>query len=243
MADVSERLYMKDVKDHGPFINYHLIMEDAGEVHSFNHDPRADHAAASVRLQEDQEATASLADSLPKRKSPEGDVNLKPILKRKTEELAESRPKKQVRFDPSSKEDHCQDEPSAMVDSRTPDYIRNPSKYICYSLESEGVDEESNRCAFADFWELIKGQKSKQVELGPEIPQSIAFTPRKRADNREVKAESSNVAVRMVNVAAAEALEDEILLAETDETEVVEERGSGLQMPSRRYRSRRSADD
>ncbi|MQM11109.1 hypothetical protein Taro_044009 [Colocasia esculenta] len=100
--NATERMYMRDVNDHGPYVNYHTIIEDSSEELHFARDPRADHLAASTRLEEDKEAgkgfqhESSPSDVALKPKIMESDVNLKPILKRKGDQI-DVRPKKQVR--------------------------------------------------------------------------------------------------------------------------------------------------
>lgn len=279
MGDVSERVYMRDVKDHGPYINYHSIIEDISEEVYFDRDPRADHSAAIARLREDKEAGASVQlssssiDAAPRIKPCEGDVNLKPILKRKNE-VVDLRPKKQVRFDPSST-DRLDEQPRGIQDAplgpaeteaarageasrpphgdpaTVPDYVRNPSKYVCYSLESEeSVDDESNRRAFDDFWKMVRGQKSEHFQLGgtAEPPRSIVFTPRKRAPvsgSQEDRAdkESARAAARRVSIASSEAPETEIPSPDKDDMDITEERVAGSQKPGRQYRSRPHTDD
>lgn len=214
--NASERVYMRDVKDRGPYINYHAVVPDSlddgpsDDAHYINRDPRADHFAATVRLKEDKNVAGSgmplpiRTGTEPSSKSPaklsENDVNIKPILKRK-EAQVDTKPKKKVRFDPEFTDDHDevaaeqpQDVPmvpqTGVVDNNPkllpegiPDYLRNPSKYTCYSLDSsEGGDDETNKRAFEDFWKLVK--KSKPDDLQPdfptELPNSVAFTPRKK---------------------------------------------------------------
>ncbi|PKA58926.1 hypothetical protein AXF42_Ash001019 [Apostasia shenzhenica] len=121
--DAGERVYMRDVKDHGSHLNYHSICEHGLEEPSaiashFCKDPRADHFAASVRLEEDKKAFDSfsvLIDSKyqqpgtsvsQQKAAEESDINLKPILKRK-DALDDSKPKKRVRFD-SGFSDRCE---------------------------------------------------------------------------------------------------------------------------------------
>uniref|UniRef100_A0A1D1YT84 U5 small nuclear ribonucleoprotein TSSC4 n=1 Tax=Anthurium amnicola TaxID=1678845 RepID=A0A1D1YT84_9ARAE len=210
--DASERVYMRDVKDHGPFMNYHTIIEDSSEEVHFDRDPRADHLAANARLKEDKDVGGSLQfdstpnDVVPKIKITESDMNLKPILKRKGNQV-DSRPKKHVRFGPGCK-DHCSEqlsdfqdlstvpnltESAISVESRSlppeespnvPDYIRNPSKYVRYSFDpNDGIDDTSNRRAFDDFWRMVRTSKSEPVQPDDitEPPKSVIFTPRKRA--------------------------------------------------------------
>lgn len=118
--DTGERLYMKDVKNHGPHLNYHSIFADveekpfAGFDHFFK-DPRADHFAAGMRLEEDNKAAENFSMSnygKDEHPSTTGlleitveDIKLKPILKRK-EAHNDSKPKKRVRFDPGCKSDN-----------------------------------------------------------------------------------------------------------------------------------------
>ncbi|CAA6660050.1 unnamed protein product [Spirodela intermedia] len=263
MADVNERVYMRDVKDHGPYINYHSIIEDTSEEVYFDKDPRADHSAANARLREDREAGVSIqvnsssTDAAPRIKPSEGDVNLKPILKRKNEVVDLSEAKnviQDVPLAPAETEATRAGESSRLPHgdpASIPDYVRNPSKYVCYSLESEeNVNDESNRQAFDDFWKMVRGANSEHLQLGSTIepPRSIIFTPRKRAtvtENQEDKAEkeSARVAVRRFSIASEEAPENEILSPEKDDMDITEERIAGSQKPGRQYRSRPHTDD
>ncbi|XP_020573740.1 uncharacterized protein LOC110020100 [Phalaenopsis equestris] len=118
--DTGERLYMRDVKNHGPHLNYHSIFADVEEEsytgsRRFYKDPRADHCAAGIRLEEDKKAAEifSVPDhSKDEHPSTSGlvdftveDIKLKPILKRKTAQ-EDLKPKKRVRFDPGCKPDN-----------------------------------------------------------------------------------------------------------------------------------------
>ncbi|KAL0927012.1 hypothetical protein M5K25_001163 [Dendrobium thyrsiflorum] len=118
--DAGERLYMRDVKNRGPHLNYHCIFADvveapyAGSYH-FYKDPRADHFAAGMRLEEEKKAAENYSvpnyskDEHPSTTSllevTAEDIKLKPILKRK-EAHDDSKPKKRVRFDPGCKADN-----------------------------------------------------------------------------------------------------------------------------------------
>ncbi|XP_078433823.1 uncharacterized protein LOC144705150 [Wolffia australiana] len=225
MGEIGERLYMKDVKDHGPYINYHSIIEETSEELIFSHDPRADHAAASARIKEDTTEGAPIRSTSSIETAGVDSDNIKPILKRKTEQ-EDARPKKQVRFDrPTAMAEVVGDPQIRTVDPRIPDYLRNPSKYVCYSLESDGnLDDTSNRQAFSDFWEIVKRRKGEDLEAAP-LPRSVAFTPRKQASDR--KAPVSPPA-RPVSAAAME---------EEDEIQDDVPAGGSLR-PTRHYRSR-----
>ena len=139
-------------------------------------------------------------------KTTENDVNVKPILKRKEPQI-DPKPKKRVRFDLLYKDDHdgVSEEPQDVLmvpqsaetsvvsnvptslteeDPGIPDYLRNPSKYTRYTLESlEGGDEETNKRAFEDFRNSVKKSEPDglQPEFPVELPKSVAFTPRRKS--------------------------------------------------------------
>ncbi|KAH7683332.1 hypothetical protein IHE45_05G176000 [Dioscorea alata] len=115
--NMDERVYMRDVKDHGPHLSYYSIISDPfdesfEEINPYQRDPRADHFAARNRINEDKEATITdphVNTDKPamdlQGKITEVDAGLKPILKRK-EVVANPRPKKRVRFDPGCENNH-----------------------------------------------------------------------------------------------------------------------------------------
>ncbi|KAK9113342.1 hypothetical protein Syun_020139 [Stephania yunnanensis] len=125
--NAEERLYLKDVTDHGDYLNSYNVLPDSFKDH--NRDLRANHMAARIRLKEDSEAAkngVSLPASdcgMPDAERPqvtEDCGNLKSILKRKVDQT-DTKVQKRVRFDPEFKdfsevkeeEEEIQDSPMA----------------------------------------------------------------------------------------------------------------------------------
>uniref|UniRef100_A0A2P2JV49 U5 small nuclear ribonucleoprotein TSSC4 n=2 Tax=Rhizophora mucronata TaxID=61149 RepID=A0A2P2JV49_RHIMU len=190
-----DRVYMKDVIGYGIEIDSCNVLPDTFK--DVVRDPRANHWAAKIRLNEDAEAARKM-DSLQMNDQPiiPGDSvntsevgNLKPILKRREDELdskatnnqLDFKSKKRVRFDPACTHDengesgeiiHVETNSSEVAavyqlppdyPSGIPDYMRNPLKYTHYTFDSStDVDEQSNHQAYLDFLNMVKGSKSKE---------------------------------------------------------------------------------
>ncbi|XP_022741320.1 uncharacterized protein LOC111292934 isoform X1 [Durio zibethinus] len=135
--------------------------------------------------------------------------NLKSILKRKD---TESNPKslKRVRFDSQYFRNDCSEGPERTKDvpgeacstkeeeamvfndaftlpqdypSGIPDYMRNPSKYTRYTLDSSDVDDESNRQAYMDFLKLVKRCDATEPEADDapcDLTKPVTFIPRRK---------------------------------------------------------------
>ncbi|XP_021861480.1 uncharacterized protein [Spinacia oleracea] len=179
-------------------------------------DPRANRQAARIRLKEDDaEAAAAQAEHKPEQSpstadrdsamSTEGVVGklLKPILKRKECEST-SKPAKRVRFDPVclSNDKAAGEVPSNMTwektitevigsesnksASRVPDYIQNPSKYTCYTLDStDEMGSKSNTGAYLEFVEMMKAKNvmsEPDSDVSTDLPKSVTFIPKKKSD-------------------------------------------------------------
>ncbi|CAL5349613.1 unnamed protein product [Camellia sinensis] len=112
--NVSDRLYMSDITNHGPYLNSHNVLPSS--VHNAPRDPRANQFAARLGLNEekveDQKYCSNHTsddESIPKVEEPhikasEDGCKLKSILKRKNN-AASSKAQKHVRFDPDCKDD------------------------------------------------------------------------------------------------------------------------------------------
>ncbi|KAG8081783.1 hypothetical protein GUJ93_ZPchr0014g46734 [Zizania palustris] len=186
------------------------ILDDSiEEINCFSRDPREDLIAASSRLREcDVSAKGGPCSPAQTKESPTGgiqvmktdDFNVKPILKRK-EEQGDSKPKKRVKFAADVKDQQAelpeQDEDSTMVpqsmdvvtenNSSTPsespgvpDYVKNPSNYRRYTLDTTECNDESNRTALADLHNMLR---RSEPEAPVEIPTSVMFiSPKKSVD-------------------------------------------------------------
>ncbi|KAL5216909.1 hypothetical protein ABZP36_008310 [Zizania latifolia] len=184
------------------------ILDDSiEEIHRFSRDPRADLSAASARLREyDVSAKGGPCSPAQTKESPTDgiqvmktdDINVKPILKRK-EEQGDSKPRKRVKFAADVKDQQAelpeQDEDSPIVpqsmdvvtenNSSTPsespgvpDYVKNPSNYTRYTLDTPECNDESNRRALADLHDMLR---RSEPEAPVEIPTSVIFIPRKKS--------------------------------------------------------------
>ncbi|KAE8772959.1 hypothetical protein D1007_54976 [Hordeum vulgare] len=258
-----------------------LLDDTIDEICDLSKDPQADFGAASGRLKEDNGSVKGgrLSPTQTKERPTAGmqatraqDIGVKPILKRK-EEQADSKPRKRVRFNADVKEQPVEllerDEDSPMVpqsmdvvttkgNSSTrseargvPDYVRNPSKYTCYTLETPESTDESNRRALADLHNLLgrSDPNKMQPETPAEIPSSVTFIPRKKSVDAMVVDEGpkfSDANPSLISAAAAVASDG------TDQCEMDEDdpkasppppplMQTNSKMNSRRYRSR--ADD
>ncbi|OVA17372.1 hypothetical protein BVC80_1837g183 [Macleaya cordata] len=261
--NANERTYMKDITDYGPYLNAHNVLPSCFKDHvkdpranllsAINRLKEDKEVAGSFDSHQAADTMQAVVD--PEVNLNQNAGNLKPILKRK-ENQSDSKSNKRVRFDPECK-DNCDQEfenPSSVMatnsmettttaedtslfpqyTSGVPDYVRNPSKYTCYSFDSSSdLDEQSNRQACMDFLNTIRRSKSpeSQSEGTFELPKSITFTPKKKAsDGASVKRDTemyqnqediSKEAVRragiLVGIAAIETIENEACAMEEDE--------------------------
>lgn len=200
------------------------------------------------------------------------------------------KPKKRVRFEPGSKGDPAgQLEPEhddiEGVNSRkrpsirgagssdlvqndcvgVPDYVKNPSKYIHYTLDwSDEDSDRMNMQAFKDFSQLVKssGFASTQLDNSVEQMKSVTYIPRKKAacfekmrensddtvncqTTEEASSEKANKpAIIPVGIAASQATEIDLPAVSNAEGELEElnviNRNAGLPR-SRQYRSKAKA--
>lgn len=255
------------------------LLDDAvDEICGFSKDPRADLGAASARLREHNGSVKGGPHSPTRTKEcptvetqsiKNQDISVKPILKRK-EEHGDSKPRKRVRFNADVKDqavELSEHEDSHMVpqsmdvvttkDNSTPsgspgvpDYIRNPSKYTCYTLDTPESTDESNRRALADLHNMLgRSDPNKlQPETPFEIPSSVMFIPRKKSVDAMVVDEgpkSSDANSSLVSPAAISS--DGTDQCEMDEDDPEASPPPPIQtnskMNSRRYRSSRADDD
>lgn len=279
--NAGERLYMGEVTNHGPYLNSHNVLPTS--ACNTTKDPRANHLAARMRLKEDDsEAQKSDSNStsdlgvagVGAKQSTDDQLNLKPILKRK-DRVAESKSRKRVRFDPgcinNSEEmpEHIQDSSAgdssmdtngeSITSRKVPDYILNPSKYTCYSLDSSNeVNDESNRRACLDFLKLVRGSKSAEQEDTPvDLPKSVTFVPRKKSSDskpmdgisevkekreEDIKQQLLNRSGGPVGLAAEEAQEETSDMDE-DTPQTTTNNSFSSQKPSRRYRTKSNSED
>ncbi|KAJ4729556.1 Tumor suppressing sub-chromosomal transferable candidate [Melia azedarach] len=275
-----ERLYMKDIND------YETDADSFNELpNSFKEalrDPRANHIAAKLRLKEDAEAAKKINSLQVSKKDAPSDItaqintsadgNLKPILKR-GDMRSDSRPQKRVRFDSECVDnlDHKEDfnekseEGKSMVTneefpSGIPDYMRNPTKYTCYTLDSDDIDDKSNRQAYMDFLNMLKKSKTTEMQLedhSSDLPKAVTFIPRKKrgdatmAENDtkskqnqdDTCKDSGNRKGLPISIAAGDEDNGEVCAMEEDKPEAAAApKISGSQGSGRQYRMRDKAD-
>ncbi|XP_052187294.1 uncharacterized protein LOC127798047 [Diospyros lotus] len=205
--DAGERLYMKDVANHGPYLNSHNLLP--GSVHDTTKDPRANHFAARIRLKEDEIEACTFGsnqmndESMPKVEEivmqPSEDVGkLRPILKRK-DNSATSKGNKHVRFDPGCKDNYEEtleksldffrdsssvetvvsgdDCPSARNRPGVPDYLLNPSKYTHYTFDS--ANEVDDKSNSQAFLDFLKlVNRSNPNEFRSQLEDESADLPK-----------------------------------------------------------------
>ncbi|GMI74860.1 hypothetical protein like AT5G13310 [Hibiscus trionum] len=216
--NAGERLYMSDIADHGSFLNSHNILQRALNNTS-SKDHRANHTAARIRLKEDDEESqkvnccdGSNSDirEFSDVKASNNGCQLRSILKRKNTG-ADSKPQKRVRFDCAFKNDleeqfeksedhHSEDSDDASLptenDRALPDYLRNPSRYTCYSFDSSSeVGEKSNAQTSEDVLKLDPTSKSTESfsehEDAPrDLPKSVTFIPKRKSGNVQLGSET-----------------------------------------------------
>ncbi|KAM1357532.1 hypothetical protein EV1_044291 [Malus domestica] len=200
-----DRLYMRDVNDYG--IDIDTQDEVPSSIKDFTRDPRANHLAAKIRLQQDAEAAQKIdslrgsgngaPSAIAAENISEDAPNPKSILKRKNDnQLDSSKTQKRVRFDSNCKsnedaegegakdvtvETHSNENPAV------PDYIRNPSRYTHYTFDSSGdVDEESNKQAYMDFLNLVRKSNSMEPQAedaSVDLSKPVTFIPRKKSSD------------------------------------------------------------
>lgn len=139
-----------------------------------------------------------------------------------------------------------------------PDYLINPKKYTHYTFDSsDDMDEESNRKAHADLFHDLRKRNSDTLmeEMPVELPKSIVFTPKKKAENDSTAKSDSELKTRenlenkrwSVDITAENTQESEISAMEEDEPVhvAVDEGPRSSQKPGRHYRTKTNgnADD
>ncbi|XP_074307622.1 uncharacterized protein LOC141642662 [Silene latifolia] len=203
--NAGDRLYMGAVADKNApnFVPPNRMSPDSGDR---RRDPRANRLAARIRLKEDDAEVGALAGKHKTGQAPPasaekdpvssaGDVNrVKPILKRKEHQESTSKPPKRVRFDPDVSDKNPPGNITRVNQpplndrvgrvAQIPDYVQNPSKYTCYSLDSSNeINDKSND----GLHEMNKSQNSEsRFELEnalSDLPQSITFVPKRKSDS------------------------------------------------------------
>ncbi|KAH9329201.1 hypothetical protein KI387_001309 [Taxus chinensis] len=152
--------------------------------------------------------------------------------------------------------------------SRVPDYIRNPSKYIHYTLDWSNEDDDMiNTQAFNEFSQHVKPSAPVHVEDSAELPKSVTFIPRKRAlcSNNKTRDDSnhtnnsqntiedssensSQLAILPLGIAAGQATETESPalgndVGESEKLVAINKNSRLLHKGTRQYRSKVDSDE
>lgn len=273
---------MKDINDDGIDIDSCNVLPTT--FRDFMRDPRANHLAAKIRLKEDAEAAKKIdALQVSEKSAPGSDVpqgntsqdgmNPKSILKRK-DNPSESKSQKRVRFD-SEYDDRSNDESEGPRDvrkktssmdsnnsSRTqefasavPDYIRNPSRYTCYTFDSSGdIDDDSNKQAYMDFLSQLKRSKSgneSQADDALEDLPSVTFISKKKSgdatvvetgamskQNIDLGKDSMHRGGLPLSIAAGDTENNDVCAMEEDEPELIDDTRKSFQRSNRQYRKK-----
>ncbi|KAE8672993.1 hypothetical protein F3Y22_tig00111832pilonHSYRG00109 [Hibiscus syriacus] len=168
--NAGERLYMNDITDHGSFLNSHYILQRALN-HTSSKDHRANHMVAKIRLKEDDEK----GQKVNYRDMPNSEI-------RESLDVKETNNVCQFRFtaDVALPAEHARS---------LPDYLRNPSRYTCYSFcSSSEVGEESNAQTWDDVLKLDSSSKSTESlsehdDAPRDLLKSLTFVPKRKSGN------------------------------------------------------------
>lgn len=194
---------------------------------------------------------------------------VKSILKRKEDQTG-SVPAKKVRFVPECKEDdkesvamvslsNGEESSSVQKDSSVPDYLRNPSKYTCYTFnETDDLDEKSNQQGYMEFLNIMR--KSKQLESDEppaDLTQRVIFNPKRKARDTSMESSDNNTEQHKditaqdltkkkslpAIVAEEDAEEGGICAMEEDSPQMETNRISSRNRTSRQYRAKMSIEE
>lgn len=136
-----------------------------------------------------------------------------------------------------------------------PDYVRNPSRYTRYTLNSsDDMDEESNRRACMDFLNLLKkpnGIEQEQSESLVGSPKSLIFTPKKKESDTSIVRKDNEFKQNLADISKDKAFpvgiavrdaDSEICPMEEDKPDILVDKSSGAQKSGRQYRARTVVD-
>lgn len=141
------------------------------------------------------------------------------------------------------------------VSTSVPDYLRNPTRYTRYNLDSpHDMDEESNRKAYMEFLNQLKKPNSTELQLDDNsvsFQHPLTFTPKKKRHDSslvkedEFKQDQGGISKDKpfpVGIAAgdAHAQYGEVSGMEEDCVETMV--GKSSQKPGRQYRTRSRTD-
>lgn len=257
----SDHLYMRDATEYGIGVNTYNELPDTLE--DFVKDPRADHAAAKLRLKEDAEAAGNF-DLLRLSDAPEissftlEDGSSRKSIIKKREGQKDVKSQKRVRFNNNSSEGNCsiKEEGLNMIqDTSVPDYIRNPSNYTLYTFDTAAdMDDDSNRKAYLDFLSLVRkpgttAVQHQQDDMANNPPKSVIFNLKKMnldIHTDKVGNKFPNVHVEKHSqvgiVLSDDVPEDEVSAMEEDDSRIAIDTMNTTWKPSRQYRMRTKMD-
>ncbi|KAM3363350.1 hypothetical protein P3S68_018204 [Capsicum galapagoense] len=153
---------------------------------------------------------------------------------------------------PAASKAQGRDDINMSPDSSIPDYVRNPSKYTCYTLDvSDGMDEESNRKAYMDFFGLMRKRSQPDNGSSTDFQKSPTFNPIMKQPagsftKQGIQAEKMQVKKAVpLSIVAAES-NAQVSVMEEDESPPVaadKARPVSLHKPGKRYRTRTTMMD
>ncbi|KAK9064696.1 hypothetical protein SSX86_016078 [Deinandra increscens subsp. villosa] len=189
-------------------------------------DPRANHMAAKLRLKEDEDSARKLGLQI----SANNNINVSNQTATRSKEplvMSEIPESKVATFLPH-------------VSPSVPDHVLNPSKYTHYTFDSkDGVDEESNRKAYMEFFGSLKGSAAMEIQddVSTDSARPIIFTPKKKSGDVSMKHSKldGHEDKKVVPISIAEG---EVCMMDEDEPEIAPRKSSSLQKSGRRYRTK-----
>ncbi|KDP23267.1 hypothetical protein JCGZ_23100 [Jatropha curcas] len=287
--NAGERLYMKNVTNQESYLNIHNVLPKSlrgtkdPRANLMKAKIRLQEDEAEAPEQNSHLYCDTEVKELCVKPSHENGSQVRSILKRK-DNSSDSKPHKRVTFDPVC-DTVCEEEATKKVENISmgssslnsvrsdgeymssqnaygvPDYLRNPSKYTCYSFNSSSeVEEKSNTQACMDFLELVKGLKSTGSEselkdATTDLHKPVTFIPRKKVGHANAinycsKVDkhdgnrSSQQNVLPVGIAAGDSQELEAGVMEEDDPETnAMIKSDSSQKANRIYRTKSSSDE
>ncbi|KAL3830640.1 hypothetical protein ACJIZ3_019442 [Penstemon smallii] len=279
MKDVKVADYgIDEVSTYGELPNsFHVVTKDPRANHDAAKIRLKEDAEATGEFDTSQisdDSVATNVETVDVKKRERGGENPKPILK-KRDNMMDSRSQKRVRFlcDPKSSSQN-EEGASALTSGPCsghdgevreqvpdlsqytpgiPDYVRNPSKYTCYTLDSsDDMDDQSNKTAVMEFFQQLRNKSTDNaspVDTSVDIPKSITFTPKmkpkgdsivKRSESEHNTGDNLKNKGWSVGFTAEDAQESDVSAMEEDEPSLPANMGSSLLKPGRQYRARTS---
>lgn len=137
----------------------------------------------------------------------------------------------------------------SLYSSGIPDYLRDPSKYTRYTIDSSvGMNDDSNKEAYMNSFQYLRKPNtvySSEGDTSVDAPKSVRFTPKNKREadslvkrnGREDRENRKNKGWSIA-VTAEITQEHEASSMEEDRPYVADDSSSSFQKPSRQYRAR-----